>query len=480
MYDVVIVGAGITGSFITRELSRYDLKIAMIDKSSDVANGTTKANSAIVHAGYDATEGSLKARFNVRGNELYEAVCKELHVPFKKIGSLVLAFNEKEMDTVHELYERGLRNGVRDMLILDKEAVHELEKNINNEVVGALHAKSAGIVGPWELAIALSENALENGAELMLECLVTGIDKTKNGFKIETTKGLIETRMVVNCAGVHSDEINNMINEKKIEILPNSGEYNLFDKSMGNLVNSVIFRCPTKAGKGVLVTPTVHGNLLVGPTAQHVDDKDCVETTYDGMMFINDLSKETMKEIGFQNVITSFTGIRAKVAGGDFIIGESDESNGFFNVAGIDSPGLTAAPAIAEYVVGLIIKKLEGIEEKKDFIRNRRPNIHFIELPDHERQALIEKDPAFGRIICRCENITEGEIIDIVRREAGATSLDGVKRRARPGSGRCQGGFCAPRVMEILARELSVDITEVVKDNPKSVILTGRTNKVGR
>lgn len=480
MYDVVIIGAGITGSFITRELSRYNLKIAMIDKSSDVANGTTKANSAIVHAGYDAEEGSFKAKFNVRGNLLYEGICKELHVPFKKIGSLVLAFDEKEMDTIHELYERGLKNGVEEMSILGKEEVHALENNISSEVIGALHAKSAGIVGPWELAIALAENAVENGAELMLNCLVKGIVKSNEGFELETTKGLIKTKMVVNCAGVHSDEINNMINEKTFEIIPNSGEYNLFDKAMGNLVSSVIFRCPTKVGKGVLVTPTVHGNLLVGPTSNRVDDKDCVETTYDGMMFINDLSKETMKEMRFQNVITSFSGIRAKVAGGDFIIGESEESSGFFNVAGIDSPGLTAAPAIAEYIVGLIIKKIDCLEEKADFIWNRRPNIHFMDLPNQEKEDLIIKDPTFGRIICRCENITEGEIIDIIRREAGATTVDGVKRRARPGSGRCQGGFCAPKVMEILAREQNIEITEVVKDNPKSFILTGRTNKVGR
>ena len=480
MYDVVIVGAGITGSFITRELSKYNLKIAMIDKSNDVANGTTKANSAIVHAGYDAEEGSLKAKFNVRGNKLYEDICKELHVPFKRIGSLVLAFDDQDMITIRELYDRGLKNGVEEMMMLEKDEVLKLEKNINSDVIGALHAKSAGIVGPWELAIALTENALENGAQLILNCHVNGITKNTKGFELDTTKGLIETKMVINCAGVHSDDINNMVNENKIEIIPNSGEYNLFDKSMGNLVNSVIFRCPTKAGKGVLVTPTVHGNLLVGPTARNVEDKEGVETTYDGLMFINNLSKETMKEMKFQNVITSFTGIRAKVKGGDFIVGESEESPGFFNVAGIDSPGLTAAPAIAEYVVGQILNKTDLIEKKKDFIHNRRPNIHFMDLPSHEKDALISKDPSFGKIICRCENITEGEIIDIIRREAGATSLDGVKRRARPGSGRCQGGFCAPRVMEILAREQNILIEEVVKDNLQSVILTGKTNEAGR
>lgn len=475
MYDITVIGAGITGTFIARELSKYQLRVLLIDKENDIANGTTKANSAIVHAGYDAEEGTLKAKLNVRGNELYEVVCKDLHVPFKRIGSLVIAFNEEEMETVQKLYERGIKNGVPQMEILDKAGVLKLESNLSEEIVGALYAKTAGIVGPWELAIALAENALENGVELLLNSLVADIRKIESGYCITAGDRKIESRMIINCAGIHSDEVNNLVNSPSFEILPNRGEYNLFDKSAGNIVNTAVFSCPSNAGKGVVVMPTVHGNLLIGPTAEYVDSKSSLATTLEGLAAISEHAQRTLKQISFKNVITSFTGLRAKTKTQDFIIEESKESLGFFNVAGIDSPGLTSAPAIAEYVVELVKERIENMEVKRDFNPHRRPNIHFMELSDIEKAKLIEKDSRFGRIICRCENITEGEIVDVINRKAGARTLDGVKRRARPGSGRCQGGFCAPRVMEILARELETDITDIVKDRPDSFILTGKS-----
>jgi len=475
MYDVTVIGAGIIGTFIARELSKYQLKVLMVDKENDIANGTTKANSAIVHAGYDAKEGTLKAKLNVRGNELYENICKELDVPFKRIGSLVVAFNEQEMEAVKELFERGLENGVPQMEILDKERVLKLENNLNEEVVGALYAKTAGIVGPWELAIALAENALENGVEMLLNSPVTDIKKNSDGYSITAGDRIIQSKIIINCAGLYSDEINNMVNTPSFEILANRGEYNLFDKSVGNLVNTVVFRCPSEAGKGAVVLPTVHGNLLLGPTAESVDSKSNLSTTFEGLTSLNDHAQYTLKEVSFKNVITSFTGLRAKTKNQDFIIEESKESLGFFNVAGIDSPGLTAAPAIAEYVIELVKDRIEVLEKNQSFNPKRRPSIHFIELSHDEKARLIEKDPRFGRIICRCENITEGEIVDIIKRKAGATTLDGVKRRARPGSGRCQGGFCAPKVMEILAREQGIEITEVVKDGLDSHILIGET-----
>ncbi len=304
---------------------------------------------------------------------------------------------------------------------------------------------------------------------------MTNIKKTVDGYCITAGDKKIESKMIINCAGIHSDEINNMVNSPSFEILPNRGEYNLFDKSVGNMVSTVIFGCPSEAGKGVVIMPTVHGNLLIGPTAEYVDSKNKLDTTLEGLAFINEHAQHTLKQINFQNVITSFTGLRAKTKSQDFIIEESKESLGFFNVAGIDSPGLTSAPAIAEYVVELVKERVGNMGIKQDFNPNRRPNIHFMELPDDEKAKLIEKDPRFGRIICHCEHITEGEIVDVIKRKAGATTVDGVKRRARPGSGRCQGGFCAPRVMEILARELGIDITDVVKDSPNSHILTGKT-----
>jgi len=475
MYDIAIIGAGITGTAIARELSKFKLNIALIEKENDISDGTTKANSAIVHAGYDATEDSLKARFNVKGNALYETLTRELYVPFQRIGSLVLAFSEEEMTTIRQLYDRGQKNGVPELSILTKEETLALEPNVSEEIFGALHAKTAGIVGPWELAIALAENAIDNGVNLFLNHKVTDIEKQDQGYVIKTNESEISSKLVINCAGLYADEVNDMVAPSTFKILPNSGEYNLFDKSMGKHVNSVIFRCPTKKGKGVLVAPTAHGNLIVGPTSTYVEDKDDLATTFDGLSFINDYAKETVKDLDFRNVITSFTGLRAKTQNGDFIVSLSKDIPNFINVAGIDSPGLTAAPAIAEHVVSLVESVLGKLTLNVDFKPNRKPPIHFISLPDQEKDRLIKENPAFGRVICRCENITEGEIIDVINRSAGATTLDGVKRRARPGSGRCQGGFCAPRVMEILSRELKIDIENVVKDSKDSYILTGQT-----
>ena len=479
MYDITVIGAGITGTFIARELSKYDLSILLLDKENDVSNGTTKANSAIVHAGYDAVEGTLKAKFNVRGNDMFDEICRDLDVPFKRIGSLVTAFNDEEMETIRGLYQRGLNNGVPDMRILEKEEVLEMEANLKESIQGALYAKTGGIVGPWELAIALAENAVENGVKLELNSAVTAIEKGAVGYEVTAGNQIYQTKLVINCAGVHGDRIDQMVNEKSFEIMPNRGEYNLFDKSVGDMVNTVVFGCPSSAGKGTVILPTVHGNLLLGPSADPIDNREDTRTTFAGLTSINDHAKNTLREIGFHNVITSFSGIRAKVATQDFIIEKPKGKEDFINVAGIDSPGLTAAPAIAEYVVEMVKESGDALgltfNEKEDFNPKRTPSIHFMELSPKEQKQLIEKDPSFGRIICRCEYITEGEIVNVIKRKAGATTLDGVKRRARPGSGRCQGGFCAPRVMEILARELDVDMKDVLKDGKGSYILTEQT-----
>lgn len=475
MYDVIIIGSGITGSSIARELSRYNLKTLVLEKDNDVANGTTKANSAIVHAGYDATPGTLKARFNVRGNEIYETICKDLSVPFKRIGSLVVAFNDDEMKMVKDLYDRGIENNVPDMEIIGKDRVLELEPNLRDEVAGALYAKTGGIVGPWELSIAMLENAAENGVEVLLNTEVTKIEKNEDTYIVYSNEKKYNAKLVINCAGLYSDEINNMVNEPLFEIVPNKGEYNLFDKSVGDTVNTVVFRCPSKDGKGAVILPTVHGNLLIGPTAEYVDDKKDLSTSWNGLVSLEKHTKETLKNsLSFGTVITSFSGLRAKTASQDFIIEES-KSKGFINVAAIDSPGLTAAPAIAEYVMEIVKGIFKDIDENRSFNGIRRPSIHFADLSQEEKAKLIEQDDRFGRVICRCEHITEGEIVDVAKRKVGATTLDGVKRRARPGGGRCQGGFCAPRVMEILAKEMDVDITEVLKDGKGSYILTGKT-----
>ncbi|MCM1988498.1 NAD(P)/FAD-dependent oxidoreductase [Oceanirhabdus seepicola] len=474
-YDVAVIGAGVIGSFVARELSRYDLSIALIEKDSDVANGTSKANSAIVHAGYDAEEGTQKAKFNAKGNQMYDRVCKELDVPFKRIGSLVIATNEEEMEHVKMLYNRGIKNDIEGLKVLNQQEVRALEPNIDEQVVGALHAATCGIVGPFELTIALAENAVDNGAELMLNSEVINLTREDGVFNILLSNGKrIEAKYVINAAGVYADKINNLISNDKIEIIPRRGEYFVFDKETGGLVNSVIFQCPTEIGKGVLVTPTVHGNMLVGPNAENIQDKEGIDTTPEGISFLREKSTKTTKKIPFNKVITSFAGLRAVATSGDFIIRESSDVEGFINVAGIQSPGLSSAPAIAEHIVDMIKKKVLNLKERETFV-NRREQIRFMELNDTEKQEVINKDKRYGNIICRCEWISEGEIVDAIHRNAGARTVDGVKRRVRPGMGRCQGGFCGPRVLEILARELNVSPQEILKSNEGSNILSGES-----
>jgi glycerol-3-phosphate dehydrogenase len=361
------------------------------------------------------------------------------------------------------------------MKILNRDEIKAKEKNLNEEIIGALYAPTAGIVCPWELAVALAENAADNGTKIVLDRKVTDIRKKEDGYCLYMDKETIETKYVINCAGVYAGEISKMIGDNTFEILPRRGQYNVLDKSAGNIVKHVIFQAPTEYGKGVLVTPTVHGNLLVGPDAEDINDRENTATTRDRIEFIRQASKKTVKSIPFNATITSFAGLRARPSTGDFIIEESKKAPGFINVAGIESPGLSAAPAIAEYVKD-ILKEISGaLKEKQNFISNRRPVIRFVELNDEEKEQLIKKDPRYGRIICRCESITEGEIVDVINRNVGARTVDGVKRRVRPGMGRCQGGFCGPRVMEILARELGKEIMEITKDGKDSYILTSKT-----
>ncbi len=475
MYDITIVGAGIIGTFIAREISKYNISILLIDKENDVANGATKANTALVHAGYDAPTNTNMAYFNVRGNPMFDKVCEELDVPFKRIGSLVLAFDDKDMDIIKNLYQRGLNNGVKDIKILDRKATKKLEPNIGDDVIGALYAKSAGIVGPWELAIALAENAIENGVKLSLNTKVEDIKRLDGHYLIKTNEGEFNSKIIVNCAGVYADELNNIVSNNKFKITPRKGQYYLMDKSLDGLINKIVFQCPTPKGKGVVVAPTVHGNVIIGPDNEIRRYKDDTTTEKDNLNYIRESANRSIKNIAFNKVITTFAGVRADPNTRDFIIGEAEDSKGFINVAGIKSPGLTCSPAIAEYVVNLIDEKFNGLEKKDDFNPIRKKPIRFMELSDEEKNLLIKKDPRYGNIICRCENITEGEIVDAIHRKAGATTVDGIKKRVRPGSGRCQGGFCLPRVMDILAREQNISMENITKDSPSSYYLIGKT-----
>lgn len=466
MYDVIIIGAGVSGCAIARELSRYKLKTMVLEKALDVCEGTSKANSGIAHAGYDAKPGTLKAKLNVEGSRRMKALSEELDFPYKQNGSLVLCFDEKDRSKLEELKKRGECNGVPDIRILNREEVLSLEPGAGEQVVSALYTPTGAIVCPFGLTIALAENAAVNGVEFQFGTKVKVIRKAAEGYLIETNKGSFETKLVINAAGVYADELHNMVSEEKMKLTPRRGEYLLCDKLSKGIPSHTLFQLPTALGKGVLVTPTVHGNLLIGPTAEDIEDKEGIETTAEGMELIREKAALSVKELPLRQVITSFAGLRAH-GGEDFIIKEVPDAPGFIDVAGIESPGLTCAPAIGVYVAD-IVKKLLSLAEKENFIAERRGIPSMALASGQERQRLILENPAYANVICRCEMVTEGEIIDAIRRPVGARTTDGIKRRTRAGMGRCQSGFCNPKVVEILARELGVDESEVLKSGEDS------------
>lgn len=472
MYDVIIIGAGVSGAAAARELSRYQAKICVLEKEEDVCCGTSKANSAIVHAGYDAVTGTLKAKLNVRGNERMGELAEELDFPFRRNGSLVLCLNKDEMPDLQALYERGVANGVKDLRILSGEEVRRMEPNITDDVHAALYAPTAGIVCPFGLNIALAENACVNGVEFHFDTEVTDIRKIDHGYELHTDQGTFQTRYVVNAAGVYADKFHNMVSGRKIHITPRRGDYCLLDREAGSHVERTVFALPGKLGKGILVTPTVHGNLLIGPTAVDVEDKEGINTTAQGLATVLEKAGMTVKDIPVKKVITSFAGLRAHEAGDDFIIAEAEDAEGFIDCAGIESPGIASCPAIGEMIAGMLRDKM-GLQEKDDFIATRTGILDPKTLSMEERNALIARNPAYGNIVCRCEMITEGEVIDAVNRPLGAKSLDGVKRRTRAGMGRCQSGFCSPRTMEILARERSMSMFDITKSGGASQFVVG-------
>lgn len=472
MYDIIIIGAGVSGAAAARELSRYEADICVLEKEEDVCCGSSKANSAIVHAGYDAVPGSLKARLNVRGNELMGDLARELDFPFERRGSLVLCLNEEEMPELQALYDRGVENGVKDMRILTGEEVLAMEPNVADNVCAALYAPTAGIVCPFGLNIAMAENACANGVAFQFNTQVDKITKLEEGYALHTNNGTFRARFVVNAAGVYADALHNMVSDDRIHITARRGDYCLLDKEAGGHVGRTIFALPGKRGKGVLVTPTIHGNLLVGPTAVDVEDKEAVNTTAEGLAELTAKAQMSVKNIPMKQVITSFAGLRAHEDGGDFMIGEVPDAPGFIDCAGIESPGIASSPAIGEMIAQILCEKM-GLKKKKDFIATRQGITDPSRLSMDERNALIMENSAYGNIVCRCEMVTEGEIIDAIRRPLGARSLDGVKRRTRAGMGRCQSGFCSPAVMDIIARECGMDLYDVTKSGGGSRILTG-------
>ena len=471
-HDVIIIGAGVTGCAIARELSRYQLDVLVLEKEEDICSGTSKANSGIVHAGFDAKPGTWKAKMNVRGAQHIRELAKDLDLPYVQNGSMVLCFREEDMDDLRDLYKRGLENGVEGLSILTGDEARAMEPALSEQVVAALYAPTAGIICPFGLTQALGENAAENGVRFQFLTQVLHISRESGGFQVITDQGNLSCRYLVNAAGIYADTLHNQLCSEPLKIQPRRGEYVLLDQEVGDLVHCTIFQLPTALGKGVLVTPTAHGNLLVGPNAEDLEDREDTQTTAAGTAQIKQQALMSVPSVPYGKVITGFAGLRAHGDRGDFVLGEAPDVPGFFEAAAIESPGLTSAPAIGEYLAGLIAEK-SGAEEKPDFKATRTGIPQVAKLPPEERARLIAARPEYGNIICRCENISEGEILDAIHRPLGARSMDGIKRRVRQGMGRCQAGFCTPFAMQILARELGIELNQVTKNRPGSELIRG-------
>lgn len=493
VFDVIVIGCGVSGAAIAYELSRYDLKVAVLEKENDVATGATKANSGIMHAGFDPQPGSLMAKLNVRGSALAREVCRKLDVPYKECGAMVVGFSDEEKEILERLYQQGVENGVKNQEIIDGDRARELEPNLSGEVKWALLENDSAIVSPWEFALAMAETAVLNGVRLFLNREVTSLKEEDGYWDIRTVlaeralfakedgkETLFRAKTVINAAGVYADQIHDLCREPSFATVPKRGEYYLLDKSEGTRVSRTIFQAPFKRGKGVLVSPTVHGNLIVGPNSLNVEGNDTA-TTWDGLDFVRETAAKSVPSIDFGQNIRNFAGVRARTDQDDFII---RRSGSYIEAGGICSPGLSSALGIAEYIRGLLEEYANesnalNIKKKENCITERKKT-RFKELSPEEKQALIEKDPAYAHVVCRCETITEGEIRDALSSPIPPVSLDGIKRRTGTGMGRCQGGFCGPQIAKILADALDVPETEILQEATGSNLLVSEMEEKGR
>lgn len=472
MFDVVIIGSGIIGVSVARYLARYDLNICVLEQHCDISQEASKANSGIIHAGFDAGTGSQKAYHNVLGAKLIPQLAIDLDFPYNRNGAMVLCFDEAEKGKLQELLQRGKQNGVENLTILTREETLDKEPLINPGVVAALYAPSSGVVSPYEFAIAMAENAADNGVEFFFDSKVKAISRINNFFEIATANGKkLATKWIINCAGTSGDKINNMVCKTKQKISARKGEYMLFDKAYANVSNHTLFQLPTKLGKGILITKSAHGNILIGPNAVDITDKTDFSTSIKGQNEIIKKAKEAIPTLDFRQVITQFAGLRAHLKTDDFLIAESEPC--FFNVIGIDSPGLTAAPSIAEYVSNFVADKLNA-KQKISWQQTRKGIEAFSHMSNNRRIEAVRQNPLYGKIVCRCEKVTEAEVINSIRRTLGATTLDGIKFRTRAGMGRCQSSFCCPNIIEILSRELNQKMENLTKNDKGSHILIGK------
>ena len=479
LYDVIIIGAGISGAMCSYSLAKYNVSVCVLEAGEDVAYGSTRANSAIVHAGYDAKEGSLKALLNVRGCEMMEKIARSLDVHYEKCGSLVIGFDEKDREHIELLKRRGDINGVKDLRIIERDELMALEPYVSDDATCALLAPTAGIVCPYDLAFAVSENAVTNGAEFRFDFKVDKIECSDGIYSVYSGENCVQGKYVLNCAGLYCDEIANLAGDPlPFEIIPRRGEYMLLDKIESKIAHHTLFVTPSEKGKGILVSPTADGNIIVGPNANLVEEKSDTSVTYEGLDEIAEGARLIVPDINLKANITSFAGVRPTPSSGDFYIQASEKCKNFVHVAGIESPGLASSPAIGEYVVEILRKIGLDLVSRENYIPTRSKDGNyklFCDMTGEERAEAIKKNPAFAKMICRCENITEGDILGAIHRPIPAHTVDMVKRRTRSGMGRCQGGFCRTRVADIISRELGIPLSEVRKFTKNSKILYGKT-----
>ncbi len=469
---IIIVGGGVVGCTIARQLSRFDADVTLLEGGVDVAEGASKANSAIVHAGFDAKPGTLKARLNVEGAKMYPQLCADVGAPYGQPGAMVLAFLPEERVAIETLYRQGVENGVEELRIIEREEILRLEPNTNPQVECALLVPTSGLTSPYELTYALADHAAVNGVRFVMNAFVSRIRKEDGGFVLETAKGEMQADLIINCAGIGSGELHNQLSPRKVRLIPRKGEYYLLDHVQPLLFTRTMFQCPSKMGKGVLVSPTLHGNTILGPSAEDVEDATDVSTTQEALNLVNERSRMTWPALTLRNVITTFAGIRAHEENGDFIIGAVEGCPGAYETVGVESPGLSAAPAIAQMLVRQIADE-NALVEKLDWKPAPARSKPFYAMSLEERMEAVKQNADYGAIVCRCEQVTEAEIRAAIRRPVGATTIDGVKRRTRAGMGRCQGGFCSPRVLEILSEELGINPTQVTKGGGNSRLLVG-------
>ena len=473
MYDILIVGCGVTGAAMAYTLSRYDVSVCVCERYNDVGNGVTKANSAILHAGFDCPPGSMEAKLNIPGIAMAREICKKLDVKYRDIPTFVIAFDEREIAYIEELYDRGIKNGVPGIRIIEGSEALAMEPALNPAIVKALYAPGSGIIDPWEYTVAMAETAVTNGVELRLSTPVTAIEKLEDHFEVTTPSGMIEARYVINAGGGFSAQVYELVGGHDLVQTNFCGQYQVLDKSQGSIINSVVFPCPDEHGfKGILVAPTVHGNLIVGPDAYVVENGDCVATREPELSQVREGGLRSVPGIDFRQIIHQYAGVRPNTQVPDFVIGESPVCPGFVNLAGIKSPGLSAAPAIALEGLKVLSDIGLSLREKEVFI-DERHHLRFNQLTEEEKAEAVRKNPLYGRIVCRCETVTEGEIVDAIHRPIVPRTIDAIKRRCGAGLGRCQGGFCGPRVHEILSRELGISPMDILMDEEETWIVTG-------